>query len=142
MDFKTASAHGQTFRLCDSGEGPPVVLIHGFPDTPMGWEDTRLALNAAGFRTIVPYLRGYHPETIVAGRSYGGKEIGQGSGPFPSVMIGEIKSAALREADLSLGIDVQAGAADRPTKSALCSQSRSASVSSCAWASGWATFSS
>jgi pimeloyl-ACP methyl ester carboxylesterase len=77
MDFKTASAHGQTFRFCDSGEGPPVVLIHGFPDTPMGWEDTRLALNAAGFRTIVPYLRGYHPETIVAGRSYGGKEIGQ-----------------------------------------------------------------
>jgi pimeloyl-ACP methyl ester carboxylesterase len=54
-----------------------VVLIHGFPDTPMGWEDTRLALNAAGFRTIVPYLRGYHPETIVVGRSYGGKEIGQ-----------------------------------------------------------------
>jgi len=77
MDFKTASAHGQTFRFCDSGEGPPVVLIHGFPDTPMGWEDTRLALNAAGFRTIVPYLRGYHPETIVAGRSYGGDEIGE-----------------------------------------------------------------
>lgn len=77
MDFKTASAHGQTFRFCDSGDGPPVVLVHGFPDTPMGWEDTRLALNAAGFRTIVPYLRGYHPETIVAGRSYGGKEIGQ-----------------------------------------------------------------
>jgi pimeloyl-ACP methyl ester carboxylesterase len=77
MEFETASAHGQTFRFCDTGEGPPVVLIHGFPDTPMGWEDTRLALNAAGFRTIVPYLRGYHPETIVAGRSYGGKEIGQ-----------------------------------------------------------------
>src|ERR1700681_372091 len=68
MDFKTASAHGQTFRFCDSGDGPPVVLIHGFPDTPMGWEDTRLALNAAGFRTLVPYLRGYHPETIVADR--------------------------------------------------------------------------
>jgi pimeloyl-ACP methyl ester carboxylesterase len=54
-----------------------VVLIHGFPDTPMGWEDTRLELNAAGFRTIVPYLRGYHPDTIVAGRSYGGNEIGE-----------------------------------------------------------------
>jgi pimeloyl-ACP methyl ester carboxylesterase len=77
MDFKTASAHSQTFRFCDSGEGPPVVLVHGFPDTPMGWDETRLALNAAGFRTIVPYLRGYHPDTIVAGRSYGGKEIGE-----------------------------------------------------------------
>jgi pimeloyl-ACP methyl ester carboxylesterase len=77
MDFETASAHGQTFRFCDSGAGPPVVLIHGFPDTPMGWDDTRLALNAAGFRTIVPYLRGYHPETIVVDRPYGGKEIGE-----------------------------------------------------------------
>ncbi len=77
MDFETASADGQSFRVSDSGEGPPVVFIHGFPDTPMGWEDTRLALNAAGFRTIVPYLRGYHPETIVAGRSYGGREIGE-----------------------------------------------------------------
>jgi pimeloyl-ACP methyl ester carboxylesterase len=77
MDFKTASAHGQTFRFCDSGVGPPVVLIHGFPDTPMGWDDTRIALNTAGFRTIVPYLRGYHPDTLVAGRSYGAKEIGQ-----------------------------------------------------------------
>ena len=28
MDFKTGSAQGQTFRFCDSGEGPPVVLIH------------------------------------------------------------------------------------------------------------------
>lgn len=77
MDFKTASADGQSFRFCDSGEGPPVVLIHGFPDTPRGWGDTRVALNAAGFRTIVPYLRGYHPDTIVAGRSYGGAEIGE-----------------------------------------------------------------
>ena len=77
MDFRTADAHGQTFRFCDSGEGPPVVLIHGFPDTPMGWEDTRAALNTGGFRTIVPYLRGYHPDTIVAGRSYGGREIGE-----------------------------------------------------------------
>ncbi len=77
MDFKTASANRQTFRYCDSGEGPAVILIHGFPDTPMGWEDTRLALNGAGFRTIVPYLRGYHRETIVAGRGYGGQEIGE-----------------------------------------------------------------
>ncbi len=77
MDFQSRSAHGETFRVCDSGEGPPVVLFHGFPDTPMGWEDTRGALNAAGFRTIVPYLRGYHPETILAGRSYGGREIGE-----------------------------------------------------------------
>jgi pimeloyl-ACP methyl ester carboxylesterase len=53
------------------------VLLHGFPDTPAGWSGTRDALNGAGYRTIVPYLRGYHPETRVPGRGYGGREIGQ-----------------------------------------------------------------
>jgi len=77
MEFVSASVHGQTFVFSDSGDGPPVVLWHGFPDTPMGWEATRAALNEAGYRTIVPYLRGYEPRTIVEGRSYGGNEIGE-----------------------------------------------------------------
>jgi pimeloyl-ACP methyl ester carboxylesterase len=73
--FERASARGQTFVFSDSGEGPLVVLFHGFPDTPGGWAATRDALNAGGYRTIVPYLRGYRPETIVPGRRYGGEEI-------------------------------------------------------------------
>lgn len=74
MDFTSASAHGQRFVYADSGEGPLVVLLHGFPDTPHGWESARGVLNAAGYRTVIPYLRGYHPDTIVAGRGYGGDE--------------------------------------------------------------------
>jgi pimeloyl-ACP methyl ester carboxylesterase len=54
-----------------------VVLFHGFPDTPQGWADTRETLNRAGYRTVVPYLRGYHPETIVPGRGYGPDEIAE-----------------------------------------------------------------
>ena len=73
----TATAHGQRFVFTDSGSGPLVVLFHGFPDTPNGWADTARALNAAGYRTVVPYLRGYHPDTIVPGRRYGGAEIGE-----------------------------------------------------------------
>src|SRR5918994_4994853 len=38
------------------------------PDTPHGWERARGVLNAAGYRTIVRYLRGYHPDTILPGR--------------------------------------------------------------------------
>jgi pimeloyl-ACP methyl ester carboxylesterase len=41
------------------------------PDTPHGWERARGVLNAAGYRTIVRYLRGYHPDTILPGRGYG-----------------------------------------------------------------------
>jgi len=77
MPQSTVTAGEQRFVITDSGEGPLVVLLHGFPDTPFGWEDTRAALNDAGYRTVIPYLRGYHPDTIVPGRSYGGPEIGQ-----------------------------------------------------------------
>src|SRR4051794_36184477 len=74
METVSASAHDQRFVFTDSGDGPLVVLLHGFPDTPQGWAGTRERLNEAGYRTVVPYLRGYHPDTIIAGRSYGMEE--------------------------------------------------------------------
>jgi pimeloyl-ACP methyl ester carboxylesterase len=77
MDFTRATADSQQFVYADSGEGPLVVLLHGFPDTPAGWKETRDALNGAGYRTVIPYLRGYHRDTIVAGRGYGPREIGE-----------------------------------------------------------------
>ncbi|MFJ9580347.1 alpha/beta fold hydrolase [Streptomyces sp. NPDC101191] len=42
-----------------SGEGPAVLLVHGFPDSHELWRHQVPALNAAGFRTIAPTLRGY-----------------------------------------------------------------------------------
>jgi pimeloyl-ACP methyl ester carboxylesterase len=74
VDFTSASLDGQRFVYADSGEGPLVVLLHGFPDTAHSWERARGVLNAAGYRTVVPYLRGYHPDTIVPGRGYGGDD--------------------------------------------------------------------
>lgn len=62
--WREASAGGQTFRYVDTGEGPLVVLLHGFPDIPESWDSIRVRLNAAGYRTVVPYLRGYHPATF------------------------------------------------------------------------------
>jgi len=75
MAATAVNEEGQKFVYEDSGEGPLVVLLHGFPDTPSGWDEARAALNAAGYRTVAPYLRGYHPDTIVAGRSYGATEL-------------------------------------------------------------------
>jgi len=37
----------------------PVLLLHGFPYDPRGYDEVAAIVNAAGFRTIVPYLRGY-----------------------------------------------------------------------------------
>jgi pimeloyl-ACP methyl ester carboxylesterase len=42
-----------------SGEGTPVVLLHGFPDSGRLWRNQVPALTGAGFRVVVPDLRGY-----------------------------------------------------------------------------------
>ncbi len=69
-EFQNATLGEQTWRYHDSGQGPSVVLIHGFPDLPHSYANIARALNDAGYRTILPYLRGYHPDTIVPGRPY------------------------------------------------------------------------
>jgi pimeloyl-ACP methyl ester carboxylesterase len=70
MDFRNLTRGKQTWRFYDAGEGPAVVLLHGFPDTPQSWGRFTSTLNREGYRTIVPYLRGYHPDTLVEGRPY------------------------------------------------------------------------
>jgi len=42
-----------------TGEGRPVVLIHGFPDSGRLWRSQVGALADAGFKVIVPDMRGY-----------------------------------------------------------------------------------
>src|SRR6202012_1437958 len=42
-----------------TGEGRPVVLLHGFPDSGRLWRHQVPALAEAGFKGIVPDLRGY-----------------------------------------------------------------------------------
>lgn len=61
---------GETFVFAEAGAGPLVVLIHGFPDTPHGYERIADALAGAGRRAVAPWLRGNHPDTFVAGRPY------------------------------------------------------------------------
>src|SRR5580704_10625907 len=43
------------------GDGPVVLLMHGFPFDIHSYVDVAPRLAAAGCRTIVPYLRGYGP---------------------------------------------------------------------------------
>ena len=40
-------------------DGKPVLLIHGWPDDASTWDGVASALSDAGFRTIVPTLRGF-----------------------------------------------------------------------------------
>src|SRR5947207_14067934 len=53
-----------------TGEGSPVVLLHGFPDSGRLWRHQVPALAGAGFQVIVPDLRAYgrsdKPEAVEA----------------------------------------------------------------------------
>ena len=51
-------ANGLRFHVEQTGEGPAVLLLHGFPDTGEVWRHQVPALAQAGFRAVVPDLRG------------------------------------------------------------------------------------
>jgi pimeloyl-ACP methyl ester carboxylesterase len=50
--------NGLRYHVLDAGEGPPVILLHGFPDTADLWRRQIDALVQAGYRAIAPDLRG------------------------------------------------------------------------------------
>jgi pimeloyl-ACP methyl ester carboxylesterase len=52
-----------TFDVHDEGplDGPPVVLLHGFPEDSSSWADVAPLLHAAGLRTVALDQRGYSP---------------------------------------------------------------------------------
>jgi pimeloyl-ACP methyl ester carboxylesterase len=50
-------------------EGPLVVLLHGFPDDVRAYDGVAPPLAAAGWRVLVPYLRGYGPTRFLDPRT-------------------------------------------------------------------------
>jgi pimeloyl-ACP methyl ester carboxylesterase len=54
----------------EAGDGPLVVLLHGFPEFWYGWRQQIAPLVQAGFRVVAPDLRGYNlssgPDGIAA----------------------------------------------------------------------------
>ncbi len=50
---------GTTLHVLERGEGPAVVLCHGFPGLGYSWRHQLPALAAAGYRAIAPDLRGF-----------------------------------------------------------------------------------
>src|SRR5689334_24262098 len=51
----------------EAGEGPLVVLLHGFPEFWYGWRLQIQPLAAAGFRVVAPDMRGYNLSSRPAG---------------------------------------------------------------------------
>ena len=63
--------NGIRLAVYEQGDGPPVILLHGFPELAFSWRHQLPALAAAGFRAIAPDQRGYgHSDVPGSVRDY------------------------------------------------------------------------
>ncbi|MGI9208555.1 MAG: alpha/beta fold hydrolase [Rhodococcus sp. (in: high G+C Gram-positive bacteria)] len=59
MASRTVDVDGFTWNIDDSGDGPAVVLCHGFPGLGYSFRHQSAALAGAGYRAIAPDMPGY-----------------------------------------------------------------------------------
>ncbi|HWK43649.1 MAG TPA: alpha/beta hydrolase [Stellaceae bacterium] len=77
-------------------QGDPVVLLHGFPYDPRCYDEMAPPLAAAGYRVIVPYLRGYGPTRFLsAGTMRSGQQAAMGRDLLDLLDALSIRRAAL-----------------------------------------------
>jgi pimeloyl-ACP methyl ester carboxylesterase len=50
----------QRLHYVEAGDGPLIVLLHGFPEFWYGWRQQIRPLAAAGFHVVAPDMRGYN----------------------------------------------------------------------------------
>ena len=56
---RTLQTNGINMHIAEAGEGPLVVLCHGWPESWYSWRHQLAALAEAGFHAVAPDLRGY-----------------------------------------------------------------------------------
>jgi pimeloyl-ACP methyl ester carboxylesterase len=56
---RTVSANGSRFHIAEAGDGPLVLMLHGFPEFWWTWRHQLTWLPEAGFRAVAVDLRGY-----------------------------------------------------------------------------------
>jgi pimeloyl-ACP methyl ester carboxylesterase len=59
LEHRFATVDGVRLHYVEAGEGPLVVLLHGFPEFWWSWRHQIPALVAAGYRVVAPDQRGY-----------------------------------------------------------------------------------
>ncbi len=68
ITHRTVEANGVRIHLAEAGQGPLVLMCHGFPESWYSWRHQLSALAEAGWRAVAPDMRGYgqtdRPEEI------------------------------------------------------------------------------
>jgi pimeloyl-ACP methyl ester carboxylesterase len=67
--FATTSTLRVAFEAGGSADAPPILLLHGWPDDVRTYDRIAPALQAAGFRTIAPCLRGFGATSFLSAES-------------------------------------------------------------------------
>jgi len=58
-DFQRVETNGIRLRVATAGDGPLVILVHGFPESWYSWRHQIKALSESGYRVAAPDVRGY-----------------------------------------------------------------------------------
>jgi pimeloyl-ACP methyl ester carboxylesterase len=70
VSHRRIATNGVELHVAEAGEGPLVVLCHGFPELWYSWRHQIPALAAAGYRVLAPDQRGYgdsdRPDEVAA----------------------------------------------------------------------------
>jgi pimeloyl-ACP methyl ester carboxylesterase len=83
----TVEANGIRFGFLEAGNGPLVLLLHGFPDDAWTWSHQLPAFAEAGYRAVAPFMRGYPPSEPAP------------DGAYDMVTLGEDVAGLIRELD-------------------------------------------
>jgi pimeloyl-ACP methyl ester carboxylesterase len=59
MPERRIATNGIELHVLEEGDGPLVVLCHGFPELAFSWRHQVPALSGAGFRVLAPDMRGF-----------------------------------------------------------------------------------
>jgi pimeloyl-ACP methyl ester carboxylesterase len=59
VTHRMIETNGVRLHVAEQGEGPLVILCHGYPECWYSWRHQLPALAKAGFRAVAPDLRGY-----------------------------------------------------------------------------------
>ncbi len=70
ISHRVVRTNGVHLHLAEAGQGPLVLLLHGWPESGYSWRHQLVALAEAGYHAVAPDVRGYgqsdKPEPIEA----------------------------------------------------------------------------
>jgi pimeloyl-ACP methyl ester carboxylesterase len=109
LPTRTIQANGLTFAYIEAGQGPLVLLLHGFPENAHSWQALMPALASANYHAVAVFMRGYYPTDIPPNGDYSVETMAvdvlalmDGFGEHSAVVIGHDWGASVAMATANL----------------------------------------